>query len=82
MGRSCSTATDSFKYEQRSAMTKKMRYEILKRDNYTCQLCGRKAPEVILEVDHKQPVALGGKTVPDNLWTLCRDCNRGRGVDV
>ena len=54
------------------------RFEILKRDNFTCQYCGGSAPVVVLEVDHVTPVSLGGSNAPDNLITSCRDCNAGK----
>ena len=53
----------------------KQRDDILRRDNYTCQKCGRYA---IVEVDHKIPFSLGGSDANDNLWTLCERCNRGK----
>jgi hypothetical protein len=56
----------------------KTRARILDRDNRTCQICGRKAPNVKLEVDHKIPVTEGGRKADSNLWTLCEDCNRGK----
>ena len=60
-------------------MTRSKRYDILKRDNFECKLCGRKAEDGIeLEVDHIIPVSKGGKTVGNNLQTLCYDCNRGK----
>src|SRR5690606_2161299 len=51
-----------------------------KRDKFTCQYCGKKAPDVILEVDHIQPRAKGGKNDLLNLTTACIDCNRGKGA--
>ena len=67
---------------ERQKMTLRLRHDILKRDHYRCQICGRSAQDgVTLEVDHKKPIAKGGKTEPDNLWTLCRDCNRGKGAE-
>lgn len=58
----------------------KLRFEILLRDNFTCQYCGRKSPEVILEVDHIFPRAKGGELLnKDNLITACFECNRGKG---
>jgi 5-methylcytosine-specific restriction endonuclease McrA len=33
-----------------------------------------------LEVDHKIPVAKGGRNEIENLWALCFECNRGKGV--
>ena len=52
------------------------RYSILKRDNFTCQYCGRKAPNVVLEVDHTVPVSKGGTDDPSNLKAICFECNR------
>ncbi len=63
----------------RKPINKKMRFEIFKRDKFTCQYCGRKSPDVILEVDHIIPVAEGGRNDMLNLITSCRDCNRGKG---
>ena len=64
---------------ERQLLTPGLRYDILKRDNFRCQICGRTARDgVTLEVDHKKPIARGGKTEPNNLWTLCWDCNRGK----
>ena len=60
------------------AVSKRLRYEILRRDSYTCRYCGRSAPEVPLRVDHVTPVALGGGDEPSNLVTACEDCNSGK----
>ncbi len=62
----------------RSPISKNLRYKILVRDNFTCQYCGAKQPEVKLEVDHRIPVSKGGTNDPDNLVTACFDCNRGK----
>lgn len=57
----------------------KLRFMVLKRDGYRCQLCGRNAQDGIkLEVDHKIAVVRGGTDELPNLWTLCFDCNRGK----
>lgn len=60
------------------AVSKRTRYEVLKRDNHTCRYCGASAPDVKLTVDHVTPVALGGSDAPDNLVAACRDCNAGK----
>lgn len=60
------------------AMSKRVRYEVLKRDNYTCRYCGAKPPEAVITVDHVTPVALGGTDDPENLVAACRDCNYGK----
>ncbi len=55
------------------------RFAILKRDHYHCRLCGRGAEDgTKLEVDHKMARSRGGTNAPDNLWTLCFECNRGK----
>lgn len=69
----------SSKKVQRSKMTNELRESILRRDNWTCQICGNsifKEPNLLLEVDHIIPIARGGKTEPNNLQTLCWRCNR------
>jgi hypothetical protein len=64
---------------ERKAISKKLRFEVFKRDNFTCQYCGRMAPDVVLEVDHINAVANGGTNDIMNLITSCFDCNRGKG---
>lgn len=60
------------------AVTKRTRFEVLRRDGHACQYCGAKAPDVALQIDHVIPVALGGDDKPGNLVTACRDCNSGK----
>lgn len=64
---------------KRKNISKTMRFEVFKRDGFTCQYCGRHAPDVLLEIDHIKPVADGGDNSILNLITSCRDCNRGKG---
>ena len=63
---------------QRKSLSKKIRFEVFKRDNFTCQYCGAKAPDRILEIDHITAVSKGGKDDIMNLITSCFDCNRGK----
>lgn len=61
---------------QRKLMTKELRQQIIARDKYTCQMCGKYMPdEVGLHVDHIVSISKGGKTVPSNLQVLCSKCN-------
>jgi len=60
------------------AVSKRLRYEILRRDSHTCRYCGASAPDVPLRVDHVTPVALGGTDEPSNLVTSCEPCNSGK----
>ena len=62
----------------RKPIPKSVRFEVLKRDSFTCQYCGRSAPDVILELDHIIPVSKGGDDSIMNLVAACRDCNRGK----
>jgi hypothetical protein len=62
------------------AVSKHLRYEILRRDNYTCRYCGASAPTVPLRVDHVTPAVLGGTDTPDNLTTACEPCNTGKAA--
>jgi len=56
-----------------------LRQHILRRDKFTCRLCGRTAGDGIkLEVDHKTPTSKGGSDEESNLWTTCDACNRGK----
>lgn len=65
---------------ERKPISKKLRFEVFKRDSFTCQYCGRMAPDVVLEVDHIIPVKEGGKNDILNLVTACKDCNSGKGA--
>jgi ATP adenylyltransferase len=52
-----------------------LRYDILKRAKYRCELCGVSAEEKALEVDHIVPRNDGGSDDPSNLQALCYSCN-------
>ncbi|CAB4165011.1 HNHc domain containing protein [uncultured Caudovirales phage] len=67
---------------KRKAISQKVRFEVFKRDKFTCQYCGQKAPDVILHCDHIRPVAGGGKNDILNLITACLGCNQGKGAKV
>jgi hypothetical protein len=62
--------------KHRVKMNPKLRYNIMTRDNFTCVKCGRKPPECILEVDHINSTPDDNR--PENLQTLCYDCNKGK----
>lgn len=65
--------------QERKIMNDDIRYNVLKRDNYSCQICGVTAKDgAKLHVDHIIPVSKGGKTVMSNLRTLCEQCNIGK----
>lgn len=60
------------------AVSKRTRFEVLRRDDYTCRYCGQCAPDVKLTIDHVVPSALGGSDDPSNLVPACKDCNSGK----
>lgn len=56
------------------------RWQIFERDGWRCVSCGHSAKDagVTLHIDHIQPRSKGGGDEPENLQTLCRDCNLGK----
>lgn len=51
--------------------------EVLRRDNYTCQYCGKKVPH--LTIDHIIPRSRGGEYKWSNLVAACPSCNHRKG---
>ena len=64
---------------KRKSLSRSTRFEVFKRDSFTCQYCGRHPPAVVLEVDHIVAVRHDGGDDDHNLITACFDCNRGKG---
>lgn len=63
---------------KRKNPSKRLRFDVFKRDFFTCQYCGAQPPEAVLVCDHIDPVANGGLTTIDNLITACEPCNQGK----
>jgi hypothetical protein len=63
---------------EKRSVSKKLRFEIMKRDGFACRYCGATAVSTVLEVDHVLALANGGSNEPDNLVTACKDCNSGK----
>lgn len=53
------------------------RREVFRRDNYTCQYCGRHTGDLTL--DHVQPKHLGGEHIWTNVVAACPACNHRKG---
>jgi len=64
--------------KERAKVTNGLRYDIMRRDNFHCVLCGATGKDDQLVIDHIIPIAKGGKTELDNLRTLCFSCNSGK----
>lgn len=60
------------------AVSKRLRFEVFRRDAFRCRYCGRTATETELQVDHVVPETLGGNDDPANLVTACNTCNAGK----
>ena len=63
---------------RRQTLSKRLRFEIFKRDQFKCVYCGRTPPSIILCCDHVLAVANGGTNEEHNLVTSCIDCNQGK----
>lgn len=71
----------SLKHKTRREINLRLRFLVMKRDNFKCRICGAspaKDPKIELHVDHIVPWAKGGETTLDNLQTLCSKCNLGK----
>lgn len=62
----------------RKSTGKRLRFEVFKRDHFTCQYCGAQPPEIVLVVDHIIAVAAGGETTIEHLLSACESCNQGK----
>jgi len=72
-----------FKFSRWLFYRNRLRFAIFRRDNFTCQYCGRSVKSGIeLTLDHIQPLSLGGNYEPSNLFTACQECNQGKADDL
>ena len=55
------------------------RINLMARDGFQCQYCGRRPSRAELNLDHVVPRALGGRSTWENVVTSCVDCNRRKG---
>lgn len=79
---SCAGTDGIFEHKTSRSISVHLRYKVLLRDSFRCVLCGRSpAMEIgcVLQVDHIKPWSLGGETELENLRSLCRECNLGKG---
>lgn len=73
-------AQTNIKPEDRRDPTKGLRFKVFLRDQFRCRICGRdqSTDGCKMHVDHIVAYSKGGKTILDNLQTLCQDCNIGK----
>jgi len=62
----------------------KTKVRVVRRDNYTCQHCGKHLLDNEVEFDHRIPISRGGSSDEHNLRLTCHDCNRDKSdrVDI
>jgi hypothetical protein len=65
---------------KRKPVSKRVRFSVFARDQFTCVYCGQQPPAVMLEIEHVIPVSQGGTNDEANLRCSCRDCNAGKGA--
>lgn len=59
-----------------------IKMRVVRRDNYTCQSCGKHLLDNEVEFDHIIPISKGGSTEEHNLRLTCFDCNRDKNNKV
>ena len=64
--------------KNRKAVPGSIRYQVLKRADGRCELCGISKEEKALEVDHIIPKNSGGEDSIDNYQALCFTCNANK----
>jgi hypothetical protein len=78
------------KAKQRSVTVESVNpLDVLRRDKWTCQMCGVKTPQRLRgtidprapELDHITPLSRGGEHSYRNTQCLCRSCNLTKGCD-
>lgn len=68
----------SHRTTNRAPVSGSIRYQVLKRASFRCELCGISAEEKALEVDHITPKNLGGEDSINNYQALCYSCNASK----
>jgi len=71
----------NYKQENSRNISLSARLKVLSRDNFRCVFCGKSPATDIgtkLHLDHIKPFSKGGKSIIENLQTLCEECNLGK----
>jgi hypothetical protein len=55
-----------------------IKMRVVRRDNHTCQHCGKHLRDDEVEFDHKIPISRGGSSEESNIRLTCFDCNRDK----
>jgi 5-methylcytosine-specific restriction endonuclease McrA len=76
VGESITETTETRRRGRYIPFQTKMR--VVRRDNYTCQRCGKHLQDNEVEFDHIIPHAKGGSCEEHNIRLTCYDCNRNK----
>jgi hypothetical protein len=71
--------TGDEKYLSIRAFTDSQKRAAFEKQKGKCPVCKETFKIEEMEGDHITPWSEGGKTLPDNLQMLCKDCNRRKG---
>lgn len=70
-------------HQEQRRLKESIKRRVKKRDDYTCQDCGRSQNQVVeLHVHHIKPRSEGGSNHSSNLITLCDYCHKQRHPDI
>lgn len=72
--------SDNEKYLNIRDFSDSMKLSQYERQKGICPICGKHYEYNEMDGDHITPWSLGGKTSPENLQMLCKDCNRRKNV--
>lgn len=59
-----------------------VKMRVVRRDNYTCQVCGKHLLDNEVEFDHIIPISKGGSSEEHNIRLTCFKCNRDKSDRV
>jgi len=59
-----------------------IKMRVVRRDNYTCQICGKHLKDNEVEFDHIIPISKGGSSEEHNIRLTCFECNREKSNNV
>ena len=68
-----------FNLHRSSRTVKFSRFNVIFRDNFECQYCGKSGTVKDLTIDHVVPLSRGGKNKWENVVTACSPCNSKKG---
>jgi hypothetical protein len=75
------TETGQLRYVSRH-IPRPILIRVVRRDDSTCQVCGRHLLDNEIQIDHVIPYSKGGPTTESNLHVICGECNNEKSNKV